>query len=428
MSTPAEGPGKISTGQSIYIDRELQQRIERSLSYDGCAILIGPYEVGKTRLANSIKIKFGEGALYFDGRIEADRKRLSREDGPLLNSEGKLIIIDEVQHFPLALDLIHAEINAARDQGKAVGNFLILGSSPTDVAVITARRLGTRAQTHQLTPICWDELRRQKNSLAGETQLSSSQEVDATSPLLQPNDSISLERLWLRGGFPNSLFSESELTSFEWRERYVEALCARGYGHINPALAASSVREFLTRVAENQGEMLKNERFRAEQRGLFDHFEDVGLIRRLRPWHSNKNKRYEKERKVYIRDSGLLHCLLGRKSLDDLRRDSNSWGHSWEGFCIENLVAAAGPGVAAFHYREDGDETDLVLEFPTGDRWALEMKGVTSKITSGFLSAIAAVGAKRSLVVRPVPESVDIGQHKIFTLQDAIQAVRQGPI
>ena len=178
------------------------------------------------------------------------------------------------------------------------------------------------------------------------------------------------------------------------------------------------------RVAATQGEQFKTENSRLDQKACLDHFEHLGLIRRLRPWFTNGLKRFEKNPKVYIRDSGLLHCLLRRQTFDELRGDGTLLGHSWEGFCIENLVEAT-PQASAFYYRsEDQDEVDLVLEFSPGLRLAIEIKSGSAKLGQGFERALKTLGITGGYVVRQVPESYDNGNHRVMTLRDMINVLQ----
>jgi uncharacterized protein len=410
------------------IGRALQATIEESLKADGCALLVGPYEVGKSVLARAIARDFGVDAHCFNGRDERDRLALGGDDGLLRNSAGKLIVIDEVHGFPDFFDMIHVEIEAARRGGGSIGRFLLLGSSSIDAAQLAARTLGTRIETFRLSPIGLSELRDESEIEFGEARTLAPQDVEATAPVARANIVVSLEQLWLRGGFPESLLATAERQSLAWRQRYLNSLCARGYGHLNPGLSAPSVREFLERLALLQGETINLDKIRVEQRPLIAHFEGVGLVRRLRPWHPNERKRFERESKMYIRDSGLLHCLLKRRSLGEVKSDASVYGHSWEGFCVENLILAAGDAVIPLFYRSDTkDEVDLILEYPTGDRWAIEIKGVTAKVKPGFDIAADEIRATRRIVVRPIPESVEHAGRRILTLRDAIATVSRGP-
>jgi len=202
-------------------------------------------------------------------------------------------------------------------------------------------------------------------------------------------------------------------SSIEWPAR-----------HLNTTLSSSSVRNFWGRIASLQGSQLSSNKLPSEQRPCLSYFDDLGLIRQLQPWFSNEAKRYEKEPKVYIRDSGLLHCIRHRRSLTELKNDS-SWGHSWEGFCIETLIRATDGRAKAFYYRSAADEEiDLVLEFAGDRRWAIEMKGESARLGPGFYAAIRDIGAVGQIVVRPIPESFEGEAARSMTLPDAVRLLR----
>lgn len=409
------------------VGRALLRAVEEGIESDGCALLVGPYEVGKTELALEIQRRYGGDGLYFNARKQGDRHGLAGDNGAASNSAGKLIVVDEIHDFIDALDLIHAEIDAGRYQGKTVGRFLLLGSLSLEAERLAATKLGTRARVYRLSPIDLLELS-ERHPDTEDARTLPPIEPEATTPIHRSSIAISLETLWLRGGFPASLLANRDDTSYAWRETYLNALCARGYSHLDPALAMSSVRNFLERIAALQGETLDVNSLPRAQRPCLAYFEDLGLIRQLRPWFSNQGKRLEKPHKVYIRDSGLLHALLGRRSHKEIRASDTIYGHSWEGFCVENLIAAAGSQVMPYFYRSDaGEEIDLVLDFPGGIRWALEMKGPNTKVTRGFEEACSAVGAVRKFVVQPVPESHDQAAYRVMTLLDAMIAARLGP-
>jgi uncharacterized protein len=419
---------EVRTGarqQRVILRRSLLTQIEHALEVDGCALLVGPYEVGKSELAREVVRRFGSNGHYLSARKQGDRERLVGTTGLVSNSAGKLLVIDEIDRFPDALDFIHLEIEAARYEGKTIGRFLVLGARSPEAEMLTSNALGTRAHTFHLAPVHLSDLR---TADGPNTETMVSFEVEQTAPIARPVTTIPMEALWLRGGFPRSLTASSEDESFSWRQQYLSKLCARGYEHLHPALASSSVYKFLERVAALHGGTLDVNSLPPPMRPCLAYFEDLGLIRQLRPWFSNQNKRLEKPHKVYMRDSGLLHCLLGRRTLEEVRASDSVFGHSWEGFCIENLIAAAGPQVTAYFYRkDDNEELDLILEYPGQRHWAIEMKGPSTRLTAGFDRACREVGAIRSFVIRPVPESYGEGGRQTLTLADAIDVVGRGP-
>jgi predicted AAA+ superfamily ATPase len=415
----------VRDGQRI--DRALLSSIEQGLDVDGCALLIGPYEVGKSDLAREIAKRFGDGAHYLNGNNRRDRNRFREEVGLLRRSADQLVILDEIHGFPGGLDLIRTELEAVRREHRPRRRFLILGSMPTEAKRLASERLGTRARTYRLSPIGLAELP-DEHVHFGDARTFLPGEVEAIVPIARSNSTITMQTLWMRGGFPLSLFAGDDVASFAWRERYIDSLCERGYRHISQSLSASTVHEILARVAATQGEPFKVDRSRLEQKACLDYLDDLGLIRHLRPWSVNELKRLEKNPKVYIRDTGLLHCLLNRRTHDELRGDGKVLGHSWEGFCIENLIAAV-PHARAFYYRsgDEQDEIDLVLEFSADRRVAIEIKSQTAKLGKGFERALDVVKPIGAYVVRPVPESSDNGSHRVMTLSDMINIMRATP-
>jgi predicted AAA+ superfamily ATPase len=244
---------------------------------------LGPYEVGKSELARQIVRRFGAGGHYFNARKHADRENLAGAAGLVSNSAGRLIVIDEIHGFADALDLIHAEIDAARYEGKSIGQFLVLGSLSLEAERLVSNRLGTRARIFRLAPIDLSELPTSNGSHAGHAQTTMGDQLEDTTPITPSSSTISMETLWLRGGFPDSLLADSDDASFAWRQDYLSALYARGYAHLNPALAASSVRSFFERIAALQGEILDINNLPQVMRPCLPYFEDLGLIRQLRP-------------------------------------------------------------------------------------------------------------------------------------------------
>ena len=422
-TAPELEPGPVPSTAHRRIDRSLLARIEADLESDSCVLLVGPYEVGKSDLAAVIARRYGDGAQALDASLEEDRAAMGGADGLLRNSSGQLLVVDEIHGFPEGLDLIRTALDRARARRQPTGRFLLMGSDVAKTQRLVAERLGTRALTYRLAPIGLAELLDVEVALDFAFQFGSVEEIEPVTPV---DETSEIERLWLRGGYPRSLLANSDAESFAYCERYIEKLCSRSYAQINPAWSPASIREILDRVAATQGEPFKVDRSKIDQKALLDHLESLGLVRQLRPWFTNHLKRLEKNPKVCIRDTGLLHALLHRRSLDELRSDGTILGHSWEGFCIENLVEAA-PAARPFFYRADSeqDEIDLVLEFSAGRRLAIELKSKTAGLGSGFEDAVRAVGSEHAFVVRPVPESSQKSGYREMTLRDMIAFVRE---
>jgi len=246
-------------------------------------------------------------------------------------------------------------------------------------------------------------------------------DLNDTEPIARSNIAISVDTLRLRGGFPRSLFADDDATSFVWREQYVTSLCSRGFDDGGHRLRGTTIRNFLALIAANQGEQRPIEG--AAQKAYVDHLCDLGLLRVLRPWGANETKRMTRSPKIYIRDTGLLHCLQRRRSVDDVRASSSAQGHSWETFCIEHLIRAAPHADAYFYRDEDQNEIDLILEFSRTQRFGIEIKSEGSQPRSGFDVALRAIAPATGYVVKPIPESITTGRHPILTLSDMIRTV-----
>ena len=216
-----------------------------------------------------------------------------------------------------------------------------------------------------------------------------------------------LRKLWCRGGFPESLLAPSDEDSLDWRLAFVRSYLERDIPQFGPRVPAETLRRFWTMLAHNQGQL---HNAAALARGLdikgvtiaryLDLLVDLLLVRRLQPWTSNLGRRLVKAPKVYIRDSGICHALLGIETMDDL------FGHpvvapSWEGFVIENIIGALPRRALCGHYRTAGGaEVDLVVDSGGGEIWAIEIKrSATPKVSKGFYSACDDLRPDRKFVV-----------------------------
>ena len=227
----------------------------------------------------------------------------------------------------------------------------------------------------------------------------------------------SLDSLWLRGGFPQSLTAPTDARSLRWRQNFIRTYLERDVPQFGPRIAAQTLRRFWTMLAHHQSGMLNVAQL-ARNLGVdaktaqsyIDLLCDLLLVRRLPPWHANIGKRLVKSPKVYVRDSGLVHALLDIGSKEALLSHPII-GASWEGFVIENLVGCAPATVQAYFYRTSGGaEIDLLLVWPGGELWAIEIKrSLTPKVERGFYAACDDLKPTRKLVVYAGQESFPLG-------------------
>jgi len=376
--------------------------LEKALAFQAGAVLLGPRQVGKTTLA--LDIAEARDAVYLDMERTADRRILEEPDLYLEEQAGKLVVIDEVQLVPGIFGPIRGQIDRRRRAGHRTGQFLLLGSASNRLLQQSAESLAGRVSYLELTPFTLDEVGKR-----------------------------ALQTLWLRGGFPESFLAASDRVSLTWRGDFIRTYLERDIPSLGLRIPAETLRWFWTMLAHEQGGLLNAARLAA---GLgvsgqsvvryLDLLVDLMLVRRLPPWHVNAGKRLVKSPRIYIRDPGLAHALLGIETTEALLGHPVAGG-SWEGFCIENLIAAAPRGVEASFYRSSaGAEIDLILKLPDGALWAIEIKRTTSpKVTRGYHIASEELEvAERLLVYADPREAPGQGGVRAMPLATAMNRLR----
>jgi predicted AAA+ superfamily ATPase len=336
-----------------------------------------PRQAGKTTLA--LEVAKGRSSIYLDLESDADRAKLAEPELYLAQHEDKLVVLDEIQRSPQLFRSLRGLIDAGRRRGRAKGRFLVLGSASIDLLKQSSESLAGRIRYLELAPFDAAEVGRKR--------------VDA---------------LWLRGGFPESLLADSDAASLRWRTDFIRTCLERDIPQLGPRIPAETLRRFWTMLAHQQGGLLNAA---ALARALavdgktvasyLDLLVDFLLVRRLAPWHGNIRKRLVKAPRVYVRDSGITHALLGIGEREALLAHPVS-GASWEGLAIESLIAAAPGGAEPYFFRTAaGAEIDLLLKLPGRRKpWAIEVKrGLAPKLEKGFHLACDTVGPERRYVV-----------------------------
>lgn len=362
----------------MIIDRRIADELKNLLEDSPAVALLGPRQVGKTTLAHEL----GEGrpSLYLDLESDADRAKLSDPELYLSSHEDKLVILDEVQRMPDLFQNLRGLIDRGRRKGQRAGRFLLLGSASIDL------------------------LRQSGETLAGRISYAELAPLDA---LEVPHSD--LDRLWLRGGFPDSFLARDDQASFRWRRNFIRTYLERDIPELGPRIAAETLRRFWTMLAHRQSS-LSNAAELARALGVdgktvasyLDLLVDLMLVRRLEPWHANIGKRLVKSPRIYVRDTGILHALLGLQTLEDVLAHPVA-GAGWEGLVIETAHATMPDGTQAQFYRTGaGAEVDLVLTLPGGARWAIEIKrSLSPKVERGFYHACEDLEPERRIVVYP---------------------------
>ncbi|HLJ87266.1 MAG TPA: ATP-binding protein [Candidatus Angelobacter sp.] len=373
------------------IERVAKPRLLELLGRFPAVALLGPRQAGKTTLALSLaerpKAEALQIPLYLDLELPSDRAKLTDPELYLSEHGDRLVILDEIHRLPDIFQTLRSLIDQRRRKGKRSGQFLLLGSASIDLLKQSAETLAGRIAYMELTPFLDSEI-------AG----------------IGPKAN---ETLWVRGGFPDSFLAETDAQSFQWREAFIQTYLERDVPSLGPRIPAETLRRFWQMLAHNQGQMLNAAQLAASL-GIsgqtvaryLDIMVDLLLVRRLQPWFSNVGKRLVRSPKVYVRDSGLLHALLGIPDRETLLGHP-VMGWSWEGMIIENILSSVPANVQAWFYRTStGAEIDLVLEMAPKQRWAIEIKRSISdpKPSPGFYAGCEDIKANRQIVLYPGPE------------------------
>ena len=358
------------------IERNRKAEVARLLDGNPAVLLTGPRQVGKTTLARQIAHE--RDALYLDLERPSDLAKIADIEQYCEINAGKLLVLDEVHRAPGLFAPLRGIIDRRRRAGRRTGQFLFLGSASIDLMKQSGETLAGRVAYCELHPLSVSEI--------------------------GGRDSL---RLWQRGGFPESFLAETDERGFDWRLDFIRTYLERDVPTLGPRIPAETLRRFWTMLAHNQGQTFNAAAF---ARGLdvngvtigryLDLMVDLLLVRRLQPWMSNMGRRLVKAPKVYVRDSGICHALLGIETLDTLLGHPVVGG-SWEGFVVETIVGALPRRASWGYYRTAGGaEIDLVIDMGAGEIWAIEIKRSTApSVSKGFHSACEDLKPKRKLVV-----------------------------
>lgn len=370
------------------LKRNLESSIRESLGQYPAVGLLGPRQVGKTTLA--LELSRLMPSIYLDLESERDRAKLSDPEAYLASQADKLVILDEIQRFPGLFQPLRGLIDRARRVGEATGRYLILGSASLDLLQQSSESLAGRITYLELAPLLLNEVGREQRDI-----------------------------LWLRGGFPDSYLAADDAWSLRWRQDFIRTYLERDVPQLGPRIPAETLRRFWTMIAHQQASLL-NAAALARSLGVdgktvakyIDLMVDLLLVRRLRPWSKNVGKRLVKSPKLYVRDSGLIHALLGLEDYDSLLSHPVVGG-SWEGFVVENVLNTVPPGSEAYFYRTSaGAEVDLVLDLPGQEQWVIEIKRSTApRLDKGFYHAYEDLKPDAAFVVYPGDDSYSINKN-----------------
>jgi predicted AAA+ superfamily ATPase len=377
--------------------RLAQQHLTDLLDQFAAVVLLGPRQTGKTTLAFAQKDAHAN-ALYLDLELPSAQRQLDDPEAFFMAHPKQLVILDEVQRMPDVFSILRGVIDQRRRQGESSGQFLLLGSASGVLLQQSSESLAGRIAQVELTPF------------------------QAREVLQTGFQTSELNALWVRGGFPLAWLAKDDAASLIWREVFISTYLEKDIPALGPRIPATTLRRLWTMLAHNQGELLDQSKLASalaisgQTVGRYiDLLCDLMLVRRLPAWSGNVAKRLIRSPKVYVRDSGLVHALLGLSTLDAVLSHPVA-GSSWEGFVIEQLIAAAPTAQASFYRTSNGAEVDLVLEFRNGETWIAEIKRSSAPtVSKGFFTAAVDLGATRKLLVAPVEQD--------YPMKDGIEAM-----
>jgi predicted AAA+ superfamily ATPase len=380
----------------VIISRFLDGHVRRALRQVPAVAILGPRQCGKTTLARHLVGNLPE-VLYLDLERPSDVSRLTDPEALFAANASRMICIDEIQRVPELFPVMRHAIDADRRPGR----FLILGSASKELIRQSSETLAGRIRYLELTPFLLNEV----------------------------VDDGDLETYWLKGGFPLSWLAPDEVASFEWRLDFIRDFLERDIPMLQSRIPAERIRRFWTMLAHIHGQVLNMASLAGALgvqgptiRSYIDLLEGAFMVRRLVPYAANLKKRLVKSPKLYIRDSGVLHTLLNIPDRNSLLGHP-IYGTSWEGFCLENILARCKRTVQASFFRTvRGAEIDLILE-QGRSRVAVEFKSSSAaKPQRGFWTALKDLSIERAWIIAPIQEGYPLQGVRVASLQEFIEA------
>jgi len=367
-----------------YIKRIITVAIEQKLKNMPGVVILGPRQCGKSTLAKAIISEIGD-AVYLDLERPSDVSKLRDPEAFFHLNSDRLICLDEIQRVPELFPVLRSVM----DENRRNGQLIILGSASPDLMKQSSETLAGRISYFELTPFLLKEISKDHHLKT-------------------------LRKLWLRGGFPRSYLAPNDKESFEWRLDFIRTFLERDIPQLGFRTPAKTLERFWRICAHLHGQLLNSSKL-GESMGVSHHtiksyidlLEQSFVLRVLRPYESNLKKRLIKSPKIYIRDSGILHALLGIENQNDLLGHP-VYGASWEGIVIENILSLLPNWKASFYRTSSGSEIDLILE-RGNKRVAIECKVSTSPhLNKGFWNAVSELKLKEVWVIAPVQEAYPI--------------------
>jgi predicted AAA+ superfamily ATPase len=372
-----------------FIHRDIERAITKYMDIFPAVAILGPRQAGKSTVIKQLASTF-PSFLYLDLQSREDLNKITEPYLFFEANKNATICLDEIQMVPDLFSILRTVIDKDRVNGK----FILLGSASRDLIQHTSETLAGRIGLLNLTPFTFQEI--------------------------QSAQDFTLNKFWLRGGFPESYLAQTDEHSKIWRENYLRTYVERDIPQLGFQIPAVQLLRFLQMCSHNHGQLLNASKLGSSigwthptVRKYVDILEQTFILRALLPYEANVKKRLVKSPKLYVRDSGLLHRLL---QLDDYNAMAGHpvFGASWEGFVIENIISSLSDWQPYFYRTSGGDEVDLILE-KGQSKIVVECKASSApQLTKGFWNAVEVLRPDQVFVIAPIEGNYPL--HKNVTV------------
>ncbi len=369
----------------MYLQRKAEKEILDLAAYFPAVVIVGPRQVGKTSLSRHIANQLPQPSIYIDLELPEERSLLSEPTLFLEQHRNETVILDEVQRLPELFPVLRGLI----DRDRRPGRFILLGSAAPELIRDSSESLAGRVAYYEMQPFLHAEV-----------------------------PAIDYRVHWQRGGFPESLLAPDDRRSTQWRQNFIQTYLERDLPLLGLRADPIVIGKLWTMLAHNHGQLLNVEAL-SNALGLasntirkyMDFLESAYLIRRIQPFYTNIGKRLVKSPKVYIRDTGLLHSLLGIPDFDRLQRQP-ILGSSWEGYVLQEIAGMLEETDQLYFYRTNsGTEADAVIVRGGAPIILFEIKYSTAPIPSkGFYIAQNDLGTTLNYVVYPLERDYPLNE------------------
>ena len=365
------------------IHRQIKETLVQRILANPVVALLGSRQVGKTTLARDLSV--GKPVHYLDLERPSDLAKLVDPELYLGKFADHLVVLDEIQRYPDIFPRLRSLVDERRRAGEKSAQFLLLGSASPELLRQSSETLAGRISYLEMHPLTLIEVIKTGDQTGG------------------------IDRHWFRGGYPDSFLAENDSTASQWCDDFVTSYVERYLPTLGVNASPTILRRLCSMLAHQQGCTVNASKLAGSLgidaktvRHYMDLLEGLYLLRSLPAWSRNAGKRLVKSPKMYWRDSGILHSLAGLGDIEQVLGHPVC-GHSWEGYCIEQILTTIPQKTSACHYRtQAGAEVDLVLENPNGEIHAIEIKRTRSpKLTPAFLESLKTLGATKATYLIP---------------------------